>query len=182
MTIETMIDALIGREGAYSDHPSDTGGPTRWGVTEHVARAYGYAGDMKVLPRELAFVIFQMRYFKEVHFDEVAKIFPKLAEEMFDTGVNMGPAVAAQFLQRALNLLNQRASQWPDMKVDGIIGRMTIAGCVAFAQRRGAAAETVLLKVLDGFQVGRYADITEARPANEDFFFGWIANRIGSLA
>ena len=44
-TIAATIDALIEREGAYSDHPADRGGPTRWGITEQVARAYGYYGS-----------------------------------------------------------------------------------------------------------------------------------------
>lgn len=182
MTIESMIDALIGREGNYSDHPSDTGGPTRWGVTQQVARAFGYAGDMRDFPRAAAHVIYERRYFIDVHFDDVAAIFPLVGEELFDTGVNMGPATAAKFLQRALNLLNQRGSQWPDVTVDGLVGRMTIAACKAYRARRGAEAEPVLLKLLDGFQVARYAEITEARPANEDFLFGWIANRIGAQA
>ena len=46
MTIDTLIDGVIGREGGYSNHPADRGGPTRWGVTEAVARANGYRGDM----------------------------------------------------------------------------------------------------------------------------------------
>ena len=44
MTIDTLIDGVIGREGGYSNHPADKGGPTRWGVTEAVARANGYRG------------------------------------------------------------------------------------------------------------------------------------------
>uniref|UniRef100_UPI00359318C9 glycosyl hydrolase 108 family protein n=1 Tax=Parasphingorhabdus sp. TaxID=2709688 RepID=UPI00359318C9 len=44
--IDTLIDKVIALEGDYSDHPADRGGPTRWGVTEAVARAQGYAGDI----------------------------------------------------------------------------------------------------------------------------------------
>lgn len=182
MTIDKLIDEVIGREGGYSNHPADKGGPTRWGITEQVARAYGYKGDMKVLPRETAVSIYKRLYWTDVGFDRVAAVYPKVAEEMFDTGINMGQAIAGQFLQRALNLLNLGATTYPDMKVDGLVGTMTIAGLNSFKQRRGIAGEAVLLKVLDGFQVGRYADITEARSANEAFFYGWIANRIGALA
>ena len=39
MTIDQLIDDVIAREGGYSDHPADRGGPTRWGITERVARA-----------------------------------------------------------------------------------------------------------------------------------------------
>ena len=52
-----LIDELIEREGGYVNHPADRGGPTRFGITEAVARAHGYAGPMKWLPREEAAAI-----------------------------------------------------------------------------------------------------------------------------
>ena len=52
--VESMIDALIEREGGYSNHPADKGGPTCFGITEAVARAHGYAGAMRNLPRDEA--------------------------------------------------------------------------------------------------------------------------------
>ena len=52
MTIEAMIDATIGREGGYSNHPADRGGETIWGITAAVARRNGYAGAMRSMPRE----------------------------------------------------------------------------------------------------------------------------------
>jgi lysozyme family protein len=47
MDIRRMIDDLIAREGRYSDHPFDRGGPTNWGITEAVARDNGYMGKMR---------------------------------------------------------------------------------------------------------------------------------------
>lgn len=182
MSIEKQIDGAIGREGDYSNHPADKGGPTRWGVTEQVARAYGYKGDMRVFPREIAVDIYRKRYWERPGFDQVAKRFPRVAEELFDTGINMGQQVAGKFLQRALNLLNASASHYPDIGVDGDLGPMTMHALDAFKAKRGAAGEAVLLKTLDGFQLARYADITEAREANEAFFYGWVANRVGALA
>lgn len=182
MSIDKLIDDVIGREGGYSNHPADRGGPTRWGVTEQVARAYGFKGDMRVFPRDLAIEIYRKRYWQEPRFNEVAAVFPELGEEMFDTGINMGTKIPAQFLQRALNLLNRGGSDYPDITVDGRIGTMTIAALKQFKDKRGVAGGKVLLKTLDGFQLGRYADITETRPANEAFFYGWVANRIGELA
>ncbi|WP_375272034.1 glycoside hydrolase family 108 protein [Sphingomonas sp.] len=179
MTVNQIIDATIGKEGGYSNHPADKGGPTRWGVTEQVARAYGYAGDMRVLPRATAFDIYLKRYWTEPRFADVAAVYPELGPEMFDTGVNMGTSIPGAFLQRALNLLNRGATDYPDIAADGRIGTMTIAALKKFAAVRGAAGGKVLLKTIDGFQLGRYADITEARPANEAFFYGWVANRVG---
>ena len=49
-----LIDALIDREGGYVHNPADRGGATRYGVTEAVARAHGYAGAMRDFPRDEA--------------------------------------------------------------------------------------------------------------------------------
>lgn len=178
-TLEHVIDELVGREGGYTNHPADRGGPTRWGVTEQVARAYGYRGDMRALPRETAEQIYLNRFWFGPKFDKVFLRYARVAEELLDTGVNMGQAVAAGFLQRALNLLNRESADYPDIVADGQIGPMTLQALDQFKTNRGAAGEAVLLKALDGFQVCRYADITEARPRNEAFFYGWIAHRIG---
>ena len=110
MDVDELIDDVIGREGGYSSHPADRGGPTRWGITEAVARAHGFAGDMRSFPREEAVAIYRRRYWLRPGFDRVAELAPRIAAELFDTGVNMGPEVAAGFLQRALNALNRGAS------------------------------------------------------------------------
>jgi lysozyme family protein len=39
--VDELIDALIDREGGYVNQPADKGGPTRFGITEAVARAHG---------------------------------------------------------------------------------------------------------------------------------------------
>ena len=38
MDIEGLIDAVIAREGGYVADRADRGGPTRWGISEAVAR------------------------------------------------------------------------------------------------------------------------------------------------
>jgi lysozyme family protein len=50
-TIESLIDDVLAREGGYVDHPDDRGGATNFGITERVARASGYDGPMRELPR-----------------------------------------------------------------------------------------------------------------------------------
>ena len=45
--IDRLIEEVIEREGGYVDHPADRGGPTRWGITEAVARRQGYMDDMR---------------------------------------------------------------------------------------------------------------------------------------
>ena len=122
MDIDDLIDAVIGREGGYSDHPADRGGATRWGVTASVARAHGFAGDIRGFPRDQAVAVYRRLYWLRPGYDRVATRAPLIAAELFDTGVNMGPAVATGFLQRALNALNRGASDYADIATDGAIG------------------------------------------------------------
>jgi lysozyme family protein len=179
MDVDNLIDEVIGREGGYSNHPADRGGPTRWGVTEAVARAQGFAGDMRGFPREEAVAVYRRLYWLRPGFDRVAELAPRLAAELFDTGVNMGPEVAAGFLQRALNALNRGASDYPDIAIDRRIGDATLAALRGFLARRGADGETVLLKAVEALQGERYLRLAEQRPANEAFLYGWLANRLG---
>ena len=125
--VEGMIDALIDREGGYVNHPADKGGPTCFGITEAVARAQGYAGPMRQLPRDEASAIYKRLYWSRPGFDRIAGRSVTLASELFDTGVNMGPAVAVTFLQRALTALNRNGQDYPDLVPDGRIGAQTLA-------------------------------------------------------
>ena len=177
--IETLIDDVIGREGGYSNHPADRGGATRWGVTESVARAHGYRGDMRSFPREEAVAIYRRLYWERPRFDQISAQAPRIAAEMFDTGVNMGPATATGFLKRALNALNRGEADYNDIGTAPIIDAPTLAALEAFLNKRAPQGETILMKAIEALQGERYICLSEARPANEAFLYGWLANRIG---
>ena len=109
LDVNAMIARLIAHEGGYVDNPADRGGPTRFGITETVARAQGYRGDMRALPEMEAADIYKRLYWLKPRLDAVAALAPTLAAELFDTGTNMGSTTAAGFLRRALNALNRNA-------------------------------------------------------------------------
>ena len=180
--IDVLIAALIDREGGFSDHPADRGGPTMFGITEAVARAHGFGCAMRDLPRDEAAAIYRRLYWLRPKFDQVAERAPRIAAELFDTGANMGPAVAATFLQRALTALNRNGKDYPDLVADGRLGPASIAALDAFLDARGKrGGETVLLRALEALQGERYLRLAEKRPANEAFLYGWLANRIGKI-
>jgi lysozyme family protein len=61
MTASSYDEALrrvLVHEGGYSNHPSDPGGPTNWGITIHDARAYwkkeATAADVRSMPVHVA--------------------------------------------------------------------------------------------------------------------------------
>lgn len=179
MDLEHLIDAVLDREGGYSDHPADRGGETRFGITAAVARTAGYGGPMRAMPESIARDIYRRTYWTVPRLDAVAALAPAVAAEMFDTGVNMGPAVAATFLQRALNALNRGASDYPDIALDGRIGAATLGALRLFLARRRPGGERVLLKAVEALRGERYVALAERHPANEAFLYGWPANRIG---
>ena len=179
MDILTLIDDVIAREGGYSNHPADRGGPTNWGITQAVARDNGFVGDMRALPRATAVAIYRRIYWDQPGYAFVAEMAPSVAAELFDTAVNMGVGTATGFLQRALNALNRNQRDYPDLTLDRAIGARTLGALRAFRALRGKAGEAVLLKAIEAMQGERYIALAENRPTNEAFLYGWLANRIG---
>lgn len=176
--IDAVIEATVRKEGGYVNHPSDRGGATMWGVTEQVARSYGYHGPMQSLKIEQAMDIYKERYFIQPGFLGVATLMADLAQELFDCGVNMGPKVACEFLQRLLNVCNQRANRYPDIAVDGRIGPMTLHSLATLKNYRGKGTEAVLIKGVKALRGAKYIGIAEANKSQEDFVWGWLANRV----
>lgn len=176
--IERIISQVIEAEGGYVNNPNDRGGATKFGITEAVARANGYSGKMQDLPLSLAQNIYRQRYVIKPGFDQVAVINTRIAAELVDTGVNMGPARAGEFLQRWLNGFNTGGSGYQDLFVDGNIGPVSIAALKAFLKWRGPAGVDVLLKALNAIQGARYLEITENNKSQRAFLFGWMANRV----
>ena len=163
------------KEGGYVAHPSDRGGPTMWGITERVARANGYKGPMNQLPLETAMEIGKTQYWDVLNLDKIAAVRQPIAHEMFDTLYNGGDV--GSWLQRCLNALNARGSMYPDMKVDGRIGPLTVDSLRIYIARRGKEGEAVLLKALNAIQGERFLRLAEADVKQEDFVYGWLRER-----
>jgi lysozyme family protein len=114
-SFEDAFDTLIGNEGGYSNNPADPGGETMWGVTARVARASGYTGPMKDLPRDTAKAIAKKLYWDPLRLDELDA---RVAFQIFDANYNGGHPVI--WMQGAAGA-----------KVDGLIGPATIAAVQA---------------------------------------------------
>lgn len=125
MNFDQAFDRLIGHEGGYSNHPNDPGGETMWGVTATVARASGYHGPMRDLPREIAKRIYRKSYWEPVRADDLPAA---LRFHVFDAAVNSGVRQAVLWLQRTVG-----------SKADGLIGPRTIAAANAADGARSAA-------------------------------------------
>tara|TARA_R110000744_G_scaffold333450_1_gene438848 strand:+ start:10136 stop:10666 length:531 start_codon:yes stop_codon:yes gene_type:complete len=172
---ERIINEIIRVEGGYVNDPSDSGGETNFGITVAVARQFGYVGAMRNMPRSTAFDIYSAKYWDAVKGDDLAKLSELVAEEVVDTSVNMGPGRAGKFLQRSLNVLNNRGSLYLDLTVDGAIGNATISALRAYLNGRG---EETLVTALNCLQGAYYITLAERREKDERFVYGWFKNRV----
>jgi lysozyme family protein len=181
MPSDAFLNAWLktGREeGGYVFNPFDSGGETNHGITARIARAHGYIGSMRALPVDKARQIAKEQYWDIMRLDEVAALSVPIAEEMFDTGINAGQDTVVKFLQRCLNVANRGATLYPDMKVDGLMGRVTINSLRLFLDLRGENGEIVMLRALNGLQAAYYTELAERREKDETFWFGWLLNRV----
>lgn len=64
MNIEQYLNELIKRKGGYVNNPADRGGVTKYGITEAVARANGFKGNMRDLPLEVVKKIYRKNYWR----------------------------------------------------------------------------------------------------------------------
>ena len=120
-----------------------------YGITERVARAHGYTGDMQSLPLALAQQIAKSDYWDAFHCDQFD---PRIGYLIFDAAYNGGHP--AQWLQAAAGAT-----------VDGVIGAQTVA----------AVRSVDPLKIMMRFNASHaeyYASLK-----NYTFIDGWM-NRI----
>jgi len=113
MNFDSAIVKLLEHEGFYSDNQHDPGRKTTWGVTEAVARASGYTGDMRDFSQAQASVIYRRLYWDAVRADELPE---SVRFTVFDGAVNSGVTQSIKWLQRALGVAD-----------DGVIGAQTLA-------------------------------------------------------
>lgn len=179
----TALRTVVRLEGGYSDNPDDSGGKTRYGITEALARRYGYRGRMRELPIATARRIYWLEFWLPICGDALAEISPEVALETFDTAVNQGTHQAGTYLQRALNVFNRRESLYPDILTDGDIGPQTVKTLRLFFAAEGDAtspqeAADLLLRAVNCMQGDYYISLAERRQKDESFIRGWLRHRV----
>ena len=102
---DEALARLLEHEGGYSNHPSDPGGPTNWGITIYDARAYwkkdATAADVRAMPLDVAKQIYRSKYWDAMRCDELPA---GVDYAVFDYGVNSGIGRAGKVLCRELGL------------------------------------------------------------------------------
>ncbi|HLO59025.1 MAG TPA: glycosyl hydrolase 108 family protein [Lentimicrobium sp.] len=182
---ETAYKLTCGQEGGYSNSSHDKGGETYRGISRkwfpewkgwkvidsykanHDLQQGEYINDFVL--EELVYDFFEAEFWDANRLSEITS--QEIANEVYDTAVNMGKNTAAVYLQKAVNLLNRNQKDYNDIKVDGHIGTATLS----LVNRYPNSA--VLIKVLNGLQFACYLQICEKDPDQEYNFRGWL-NRV----
>jgi lysozyme family protein len=99
-----------------------------------------------------------------------------LAGVIFDCAVNQGPSRATMFLQRAMNVTNNRATLWPDVKEDGHLGPETLSVMRCLKNRASIVAFYFVC-----FRGGHYANLAEKDSRKEKFITGWARRMMGKV-
>lgn len=177
----------MGHEGGYANSKIDNGGETYKGVARNfwpkwegwiaiddIKAKYGssaaiinkYAGSDINLQAAIK-TFYKVNFWDVYSLDRVTD--QAIAEEMFDTGVNMGVPVQSKLLQKALNLTNLNQKTFKDLTVDGNIGPVTLGVLNNHPNKK------LVLKILNVLQGARYISIAEHNPSQEMFINSWFS-------
>lgn len=192
---DIAFERTMGIEGAYDNNPDDKGGETCWGIARNYHprwKGWGRVGahkasclndngnvDEHALSKKLSSdpliakavkSFYKENFWDKVKGDGVSNQF--VANELFDTAVNMSPKRAIEFLQKSLNKFNrdQRDDYYSDMKVDGQIGPVTLSALKIFLLRDD---DKILLSSLNILQGAYYLE-----KSSENFIRGYFNKRL----
>jgi len=160
MSLESILDGIVRREGGYVDHPADRGGPTRHGITAATLGDWRGLGrpatraEVLALDVEEARAIYRQRYVVAPGFDRLVQ--PVLLEAVVDYAVHSGPAAAARALQYAC-----------EVRQDGIVGPVTLA-----AANRGNACR--LRRRVLAARLRHLGRLIAGDPSQAAFAAGWL--------
>ena len=172
-------------EGLYSNDPDDFGGETYKGISRN--KHPNWPGwkiiDSYTLPlpfsdkveKNLFHIVkkfYRLKFWDEIMGNKITSL--EIAQELFDTAVNMGNHRAIKFLQQSLNLLNRTGVLFTDLVVDGIVGPKTLHALEIIIEARDTE---ILVLWMNVFQGMHYAKIMKKNPLQEKYARGW-AKRI----
>jgi lysozyme family protein len=174
-------------EGKYSNDPVDPGGETYKGVARK--RNPNWSGWV-IVDRYKNQSNFPKNMYSNTQLEECVRSFYKeqywninklddfssqpIANDVYDTSVNMGVSKAVKFLQLTLNVLNRNGAVYPDISEDGKMGATTLKALDFFM---ASGEEQFIRKIFFILRGNYYIELMIRDPSQEKFCRGWL-NRI----
>ncbi len=186
----TSFNKVLSSEGFISNNTFDKGGFTYKGISRvkhptwpgwiiidsSYRSTYLQSVPLQLLNSNTVLQNFVVEFYRSAFWNKIqGDLLPtqNIANELFESSINLGVPAASEILQRTINLLNRNARLYPDILVDGIIGTQTLA---ALNKSIAANGEKLLFNLLNFYQAKRYIEIME-RDHTQEIFIGWF-NRI----
>lgn len=184
---ENAYQITLGHEGGYDNDPDDVGGETYKGV----ARKYypDWEGwiiideyklnnnpkfpeclDVNASLQEMVRKFYKQNYWNLFWGDAIPN--QSIANELFDTGVNMGIGRSIKYLQTALNVLNRNGQLYADIVEDGKFGDGTLKALNAYL---AVDKPELLYKIMNILQGMHYIEYMKKDPKQEKFCRGWFS-------
>jgi len=175
----------LGHEGGYDNDPDDVGGETYKGVSRKYYpnwEGWVLVDDWKrnskfpeIMYKDPVLNDLIKNFYKENYWnlfwgDEIPD--QLIANELFDTGVNMGIGRAVKYLQKGLNLLNRNQKNYPDIVEDGAFGSNTIKALNSYLD---IDDNSFLLKIMNILQGMHYIEYMTKSPIQEKYARGWLS-------
>ncbi len=191
---EEAFNITLKHEGGHSDHAKDKGGETYKGIARNFWPDWAGWRIVDEIKTTFSPGSWKANFEGSIHLNELVESFYRyhfwdksncvhmpqpIANELFDTSVNMGIGYGGKCLQQALNKLNRNQQDYPDLIVDGGIGNKSIDALKAYyatsrySSRNGEKLTMWLLKWMNFYQLKKYDDITNRDLEQEIFIPGW---------
>ena len=174
-----LLEYIFLVEGGYFNHPNDPGGETMYGIIKTEARANGYNGAMRDLPREVACEIYLRKYWKNNGLMKIESFIVGLC--IFDFFVNSGSR-GATIAQETVNAIytNRNGSVQFGKSVDAA-GLKPIAVDGQMGDKTFEAINKippfVFISIYNVLQEDKYEDLMRNNGKLRSFDKGW-ENRI----
>lgn len=173
-------------EGSWANHPSDRGGETfrgiarkrwqnweGWVIIDRLKKESDFPNNLETDPDlgNLVVKFYHDNFWTQINGDAIQQ--QEIADELYDTGVNMGTTFSVKILQNSLNILNKNQQLYKDIAEDGKLEQGTLGAISALL---GTRKLELLLKVMNLAQGCKYLQLLQD-PTQETFALGWM-NRV----
>jgi len=185
------FNKTMGHEGGYSNDPDDVGKETYRGISRRynpswkgwdiVDECKKHSSNIDECMRmkgnvvdDLVEYFYKVKYWNPFWGDDIFNQI--IANELFDTSVNMGVKRAVTFLQQSLNYLNRNGQLYDDISEDGVFGKKTMKAFNSLPMKDYA----ILYKMMNVLQGMHYMDYMSDSPKQEKYARGWF-NRVNFI-
>lgn len=160
---EKAFQYTVGNEGSYSNDRNDSGGPTKYGITQHDLSAWlgrpASVQEVKDMSLDIAHEIYEKKYWNSLSLSHIDN--SGVATCMFDIGVVRGIGVPPKYAQ---GICNEHGAH---LVLDSHIGPITLAAINALDHK-------VFITDFSHHAEAGFRAIVAAHPSQSVFLKGWV--------